>query len=51
MIKIKARIGLALVRFVITIFESQPYGLLDSKDKKYLKRAWEYHDEFERVLK
>jgi hypothetical protein len=49
--KIKAYIGLKLIRFGILVYESEPFGLLDDEDKVHLKRLWEYHDKFERILK
>ena len=49
--KLKAKIGLMIVKFGITIMESEPFGLLDDKDKDNLKRLWEYYDKFEAALK
>jgi hypothetical protein len=44
--KIAARLGLALVKFGIMIYESQPFGILDDDDKTKLKELWELHDKF-----
>lgn len=50
--KIKAFLGLKLIRFGIWIYEHDPknYGLMTSEDKKILLRLWKYHDEFEANL-
>ena len=49
--KLKAKIGLRIVRFGIWIMELQPYGLLDAEDKENLQKLWQWHDKFVSDLK